>query len=138
MISSVASYGLPRACGSPAIGEVVRGCTTTRQYAHGTEVVVCYAWHPWYGLTVRIERSITKQGLSFLYVFCDQDRSPGLREIPAWMVDRAMCSSMIVAELSVVTCDSLRLLRDLVNYAVPGEVQHTLQNQHPGSRSSRS
>ncbi len=53
------------------------------------------------------------------------------------MVDRAMCSSMIAAELSVVTCDSLRLLRDLVNYAVPGEVQHTLQNQHPSSRSSR-
>ena len=73
-------------------------CTTIRQKAYGTQVVVCYAWHPWHGSTARVERTVRKQSLAVLRVLCNRDQPAALYEIPVWLVDRADCALMTASE----------------------------------------
>jgi hypothetical protein len=108
-------------------------CTTERQNAHGTEVVVCYPWHPWHGLTVRQVRVVSKRSGTVLHVSCDREKRSRLREIPAWMVDAAACAAMRLCELPLVDCGSLRLLRELLESCVNETRKGVVKNQHPDS-----
>lgn len=100
--------------------------TTTRQNAHGTEVVVLYRWHPWCGKTVQVMSLVEKRPETVLRVKVEcAERSP-LRELPVWMTDSAECASMVLANEPIVSSDSLRSLRNLLE-AVRSEV---VERQH--------
>ncbi len=105
-------------------------CTTTRQNAHGTDVVVCYRWHPWWRKTVRVVRTLSRGSESVVGIFIEIDGRPDHREIPSWMLDSAACSSMIVADDPVVSSESLHALQDLLRCAARVVVGTNAQDQH--------
>jgi len=113
---------------------VDRNCTTTRQNAHGTEVVVCYPWHPWYELPVRLFRSMTKRQEAILHVTTEQDKHTQLREVPAWMADPAACASMGLAGQPTVDCEALRSLQELLRWIDARHNEYVIEDQHLSSR----
>ena len=46
-----------------------------------------------------------------------------LRELPMWMTDSATCASMVVADEPIVSAESLRSLRDLLEAVRSGVVE---------------
>ncbi len=108
-------------------------CTTERQNAHGTEAVVCYRWHPWYGLTVRKVKTVSKRLGNVLHVSCEREEQTRLREIPAWMVDAAACASMRLADIPRVDCRALHRLRELIESCVGDDKQGVVEKQHHNS-----
>jgi len=129
---------LPAAFGIRAPGACGARCTTTQQNAHSTEVVVCYAWHPWHGRTVRVERALCKRSQDLLQVAGDLPERTSLREIPAWMTNPVTCATMTAAERPMVTCETLRLLRGLIERHAVNHAEPMVKNQHSGFWSSRS
>ncbi len=101
----------------------VGGCTTTRQNAHGTEVVVSYRWHPGCGKTVQVVSLVEKRLESVLRVSIEWSGRAPLRELPVWMTDSAACASMVVADEPIVSAESLRSLRDLLETVRSGVVE---------------
>ncbi len=108
-------------------------CTTIRQNAHITEVIVHYRWHPWHGLTVWQEKTASKRSEDVVYASRDGDGRTPLREIPAWMLDSAACASMALAETPRVDCRALRALRSLIEFCAANSKGGVVESQHPDS-----
>ena len=119
------------------------GCTTIRQNAHNTKIIVRYAWHPWFGRTVGVRRTIRKKSQVLLHVVSEEDPVSGLREIPAWMADSASCVRMRSAQEPVVACEALKALGELIQDVVPRpddsrhEGENLIEKRHLGSRLSQ-
>jgi len=91
-----------------------RGCTTTRQNAHSSELEIVYPWHPWFGRTVTIKRAVKRRARAVLHAVCEDDGRIRLLEVPQWMLDRAACSVMRSSDQPQVSCEHLRLLQNLL------------------------
>src|SRR5215207_8503595 len=77
---------------------VAKPYTTPRQNTHGTTVVddgeVVYAWHPWAGRAVRLHEVITRASGVVLRCSLAGEGVMRSQEIPAWMLDQAVCRKM--------------------------------------------
>jgi len=120
---------LQQACHRPASCGCGEGCTTTHQNAHGTEVDVHYRWHPWYGRTLQVLRSVSKQPETVLRV-CEELKPTQPQEIPLWMVDSGICASMRFSEAPVVEGESLRALKSLLGRCVLKDKGGVIKHQH--------
>ena len=72
------------------------------------EIVVEYRWHPLHGKRVRLFRRAAHGGVAVIHVDPANDKVS--RELPAWMVDSAICRAMEVGDPQV----SLSALQELV------------------------
>jgi len=93
-----------------------RSCTNHQHKTHKTELrEVHYPWHPLYGqeIPVRLERR-WKNGW---VARCDAHSGEGRRgfDTPAWMLDRAVCSTMKVSPTPFVDTEALTELRRLLD-----------------------
>ena len=98
---------------------VARYCTTKLENAHGTEFrEVLYRWHPWFGLRVAVQETVTR--LDGIVFRCTLTGGRGRQlELPAWMFDRAACRDCFpLATSPLVSTVGLRalsaLLRDVL------------------------
>ena len=102
------------------------GCTTRRQNTHGTTVFddgqVVYAWHPWAGRIVRVREVITRASGAVLRCSPVGEGVTRLQEIPAWMLDRAVCGRMRRVPHPVAELGALAALRALLSEAVAARV----------------
>lgn len=95
------------------------GCTTLHHKTHNTSLKlargdtakVAYAWHPWFGRLVVVHDLKTRSSGVFARCRPDGAASGALQEVPAWMLDVAVCSRMRAMVVPVV---SLPALKDLV------------------------
>ena len=99
-----------------------RNCTTHQHKTHKTDVrEVHYPWHPLYGqeIPVHLERR-WKNGC---VARCDRDSALGRRgfDTPAWMLDRAVCSTMQLSPTPFVDTEALTELRRLLDWALGKE-----------------
>ena len=113
----------------PTTCAVVTGCTTTRCKPHGTEVDICYRWHPWYGRTVQVVRSIAKQPGTVLQV-CDGLKPERSLEIPVWMADSAICALMKFSKVPAVDAQALSALADLLDRRLYRHEEGVLESRH--------
>jgi hypothetical protein len=94
------------------------GCTTLRQNTHGTTVVddgeVVYAWHPWAGRAVRLHEVITRASGVVLRCSLAGEGVMRSQEIPAWMLDQAVCRKMRCVPHPVAELGALAALRALL------------------------
>jgi hypothetical protein len=104
--------------------------TTARQNTHGTEVVVCYPWHPWHGLTVRVVRSLAKRRESMVHATAEGNKRAQVLEIPGWMVDPGACASLRAAQEPAVDCSALRSLRELLKCIAVRTDEPMIEDQH--------
>jgi hypothetical protein len=104
-------------------------CTTSRYKPHGTEVYICYRWHPWYGRTVQLERSIAKQPETVLRV-CGGLKPERSLEIPVWMADSAICALMEFSEVPSVNAKALRALASLLDRRIGQPEEGVIKSQH--------
>src|SRR3954451_14291526 len=109
-------------CGSRGSSVAAAGCTTRRQNTHGTTVFddgqVVYAWHPWAGRIVRVREVITRASGAVLRCSPVGEGVTRLQEIPAWMLDRAVCGRMRRVPHPVAELGALAALRALLSEAV--------------------
>ena len=120
---------LQQACNRPESCDCGDGCTTTRHKPHGTEVDICYRWHPWYGRTVQVVRSIAKRPETVLRV-CDGLKRDRSLEIPLWMVDSAICALMKFSETPAVDAQALSALASLLDRRICRHEGDMLESQH--------
>ena len=52
---------------------------------------VLYPWHPWYGRSVWIYQTLTKNGAAICHCGLSQTRDSRALEVPQWMFDSAAC-----------------------------------------------
>ena len=108
-----------------AISEAWWCCTTRRHKTHRTEYRdVRYPWHPLFGqsLVVRGERRRARQ----FVLLCARRDEVRVRsfEMPAWMLDEGVCSSMHLADEPRVSWTALTELRRLLSdMACEGELR---------------
>ena len=109
------------------------GCTTRRQNTHITDRrEVCYPWHPWYGQVVEVVEGVKRGDRSVWRCRLAGDGSGRAIELPQWMLDRAACCILRMAEAPVVTSQALRQLRELLFRAVPQPLG-AVENQQSSS-----
>ena len=116
-------------CVDPARCDDAWCCTTTRRKPHGTEVDICYRWHPWYGRTEQVVRSIARQPETVLRVR-DGLKPERSLEIPMWMVDSAICTLMKFSEAPVVDAQALSALASLLDRRICSHEVGMLKSQH--------
>ena len=113
-------------CGSPRPSASAADCITRRQNTHGTTVFddgqVVYAWHPWAGRIVRVREVITRASGAVLRCSPVGEGVTRLQEIPAWMLDRAVCGRMRRVPHPVAELGALAALRALLSEAVAARV----------------
>ena len=109
---------------------LVSCCTTTQQKTHGTELEVCYRWHPWFGRRVTLIRTLQKQAIDAVQVELEQDGRTWSVELPSWMLDRVACAGMELQNEPRVGCAHLRSLRELLRSVTPRDVR---MDRHPCS-----
>jgi hypothetical protein len=88
---------------------------------------VLYRWHPWYGQTVKVVRTVEKRTGFVVRVSAERDGRIQQIELPRWMTDSVLCASMTLAERPVVSIDALQSVRELleiVGSRAMVEVQH--------------
>ena len=105
--------------------------TTHQHKTHKTELrEVHYPWHPLYkqSIPVRLERR-WKNGL---VARCDPHSDVGRRgfDIPVWMLDSAVCSTMILSQTALVDAETLRQLRHLLDRALGTDNSDVVQGGH--------
>ena len=108
-------------------------CTTPRQNADNTELLVCSSWHPWHGLRVSLVRVVRRSIVAVAHVRCDIDGRSRLLELPLWMLDRSTCAQMQLAEQPQVRVEHLRRLRELLLNVVSSKAT---MDRHLGTPSS--
>jgi hypothetical protein len=107
-------------------------CGTTHQHkTHKTELrEVHYPWHPLYrqSIPVRLEQR-WKNGL---VARCDPHSDVGRRgfDIPVWMLDSAVCSTMTLSQTALVDAEALRQLRQLLDRALGTDDSDVVQGGH--------
>jgi len=57
---------------------------------------VWYPWHPWYGHAGIIQEVWERLGHTMVRCRLEHDPSHRVWEIPQWMLDRAVCSIMVI------------------------------------------
>jgi hypothetical protein len=113
-----------------AINVCVIDGTTTRHKTYSTELEVHYPWHPWFGLKVTTSRSCMRQGAVCLQATLERDGRLQLLEMPSWMLDRATCAAMSLADCPTVGIKHLRALRDLLTSAAGMRDETLIETQH--------
>lgn len=103
------------ACDNPALDASVAGCRTVRSTTPKYEgQTVQYPWHRLYSRPVSIVRLCTKQGIALCRC---RPLGPGENqglEFPAWMLDRARCSTMRLERQPRVSWQALVELKQLI------------------------
>lgn len=127
------SYPASAAADSPVLGAHAPYGTTTRQNAHGTELEVCYRWHPWFGHRVTLVRKLQKRTSDSVHVELERAGRSRLLELPSWMLDRAACAAMELRSEPRVECAHLRSLRELLQYVT---ARDAIMVRDPGSPNS--
>ena len=132
---------------APSGGE--RCCTTLHHKTHNTSLKlargdtakVAYAWHPWFGRLVVVHD--LKSRSSGVFARCRPDGAAlgALQEIPAWMLDVAVCSTMRATSVPVVSLPALKDLAALLAEgkndrvtALQGDTRVTSRDHHQGDR----
>ena len=75
--------------------------------------------------------SIEKQPETVLRV-CDELKREQSREIPAWMVDSAICALLKFSDAPVVNVEALRALADLLDHCICQDIGGVIDNSHSG------
>ena len=104
------------------------GCTTERRKTHKTDSAeVLYAWHPFYGQEVTIHGERNRRGTVVFVCSVGEDPKTAPLEVPAWMLDAAVCRVLRPGQRVRVTVEALRLLRRTLDAAANViEAQHQL------------
>jgi len=104
------------------------GCTTERRKTHITDAAeVFYAWHPFYGQEVTIYGERNRRGTVVFACSVGEASKTAPLEVPAWMLDAAVCRMFRQGPSAQVTVEALRLLRrTLDTTANVIEAQHQL------------
>lgn len=86
-----------------------------------------YAWHPFYGQEVTIHGERNRRGTVVFACSIGEDPKTAPLEVPAWMLDAAVCRIFRPGPSGRVTVEALRLLRRTLDAAVNViEAQHQL------------
>ena len=119
-------------------GSAPRGRTTERNTPKHEELVVRYPWHPLYGSKVFIRKSVTKDGLPrYRCGLPNQENCSGF-EMPQWMFDSVLCSSMRVREDPLVDCFALQELEALLSrFTCRSVVSQQVQGHHCAKNSNK-
>ncbi len=108
-----------------------RDCTSPQPNPHITETrEVRYPWHPWYGEQVQIRESLIKGGQGILRCVPDGNRPSRSLEVPLWMFDRAVCCTMRLSDVPVVSCEALLRLKAFLRRDAAGDAETVIQAQH--------
>jgi len=108
-----------------------RSCTSSQLNTHITESrEVWYPWHPWYGRSVVISEVLERLGQAIVRCRLAQGHETQVVEIPSWMLDRAMSSTIHLAQKPVVCSDALWTLKGLLDHQRAVEPTRVLQDQH--------
>jgi len=104
------------------------GCTTERRKTHKTySAEVLYAWHPFYGREVTIHGERNRRGTVVFICSIDEDPKTAPLEVPAWMLDAAVCRIFRPGPRGRVTVEALRSLRRTLDATANViEAQHQL------------
>ena len=106
------------ACPCPTPSASSHGDTTPQHKTHKTEDrEVCYPWHPLFRQTIPIR--LLQRCNGGVVAHCDDPTEVGSGgfEIPAWMLDRAHCSTMTLSQDPFVDTEALIQLRDVLDSA---------------------
>jgi hypothetical protein len=103
-----------------------RHCTTERRKTHKTDSAeVVYAWHPFYGQEVMIHGERNRRGTVVFACSIGEEPRTAPLEVPAWMLDPAVCRIFRQGPSGRVTVEALRLLRRTLDAATNViEAQH--------------
>jgi hypothetical protein len=103
-------------------------CTTKRRKTHKTDSAqVFYAWHPFYGQEVTIHAERNRRGTVVFACSIGEDPRTAPLEVPAWMLDAAVCRIFQKGPSGRVTVEALRSLRRTLDTAANViEAQHQL------------
>ena len=108
-----------------------RSCTSSQLNTHITESrEVWYPWHPWYGRSVVISEVLERLGQAIVRCRLAQEHKTQVVEIPSWMLDRAMSSTIHLAQKPVVCSDALWTLKRLLDHQRAVEPTRVLQDRH--------
>ena len=77
---------------------------------------IYYPFHAWHGRAVWVHASLVRRGRPVAYCSLEDENSRVL-EVPLWMLDVAACSKTQVSKLGVVSTDSLRELKQVLESA---------------------
>jgi hypothetical protein len=86
-------------------------------------------------MTVRVVQSVARRHEPALRVMWEEDSRQRLCDLPAWMVDSAVCASMRAAESPVVSFESLRSLKDLLRRVAAKDAERVVEDHPFDSRS---
>jgi hypothetical protein len=114
--------------------EVSRSCTSPQLNTHipdGQDV--WYPWHPYYGQAVIIYEVLERLGHTIVRCRLAHDDSRRLWEVSHWMLDRAVCRTMHLAQAPVVSTKALWTLKLLLHHQHADSALPLLQGQHHGS-----
>lgn len=112
-----------------------RHCTTQQSNTHNIKSgQVHYPWHPWSGRAVSIQDQFIKRGQALCRCRLDQEGYLYTIELPQWMLDRAVCGRMLLAEAPAVSGEVLRELRSLLDQPPPQDPERLLQARHHSLR----
>lgn len=118
-----------------ALSGVGADYTTPQHNTHKTEIYeVHYPWHPYYGLKVFVHRKMRKYGRSVFHCSLKKAKKCSRLEIPEWMLDRAQCSVMKLAEEPYVNCLALTELRKLLNETACTSSKYEVKHQQRSLR----
>lgn len=113
---------------SMILREVLLLITTERRKTHKTDSAkVVYAWHPFYGQEVTIHGERNRRGTVVFACSIGEDPKTAPLEVPAWMLDGAVCRIFRQGASARVTVEALRLFRRTLDAAANViEAQHQL------------
>ena len=95
-------------------------CTTDQNKTHNTATCdVHYPWHPWYSNRVLIVEQLNRCDRKVSRCRREGDESGRTLELPQWMLDRAACCTLRLADAPVVRATDLRRLSDLLHKRPP-------------------
>jgi hypothetical protein len=118
---------------SPALGVAACDCTSVIHNTHQLDIRrVEYPWHPLYGRDVYVQGTKVswQRGLALRCKLDPEDTRYGF-EVPAWMFERATCSTMHLSRPQVVWSSLLELKELLERHKSrpAGETQLELRHQ---------
>ena len=104
--------------------------TSDRLNAQNTDVEIWYPWHPWYRRVVQLIRAVKRNGTSSCDVKAVYGDGIQVLSIPSWMCDRAACAAVRLDVVPKVNVESLRILRELLQAAVPRPMPDMVEDRH--------
>ena len=95
------------------------GCTTLRHKTHvttgGTDAVVAYRWHPWFGRNVYVYEVIDRCAGAVARCRLRDGLTEAVQEVPVWMLDAGACDAMRLVPVPVASASALVELRGLLS-----------------------